>query len=282
MGLAIVSVSAVSPHRGISKMLQDRPLTAPASSSPQVLVDRPATASLMRSTPPTLDPIERGSRSQPVRGGTILAIDNNPIDCDLLARQLKRQGYVVATATNASQALRLLNAIPFDLIVFDASVPGIDGLELLGQLQQDEKLKHIPAIAICALEEIDVAVRCIELGAEDYVHKPFDPILLQTRVSTCLEKKRLRDRELRYLQQVERLISAAAAVETKSFNPDSLDDLSQCPHKLGQLARVFQQMARSIDCRERSLQHQIELLQVSSNEPRQAMVAETAAFARQN
>ncbi len=283
MGLAIVSVSAVSPHRGISKMLQDRPLTAPASSSPQVLVDRPATASLMRSTPPTLDSIERGSLSQPVRGGTILTIDNNPIDCDLLARQLKRQGYVVATATNASQALRLLNAIPFDLIVFDASVPGIDGLELLRQLKQDEKLKHIPAIAISSGAEIDVAVRCIELGAEDYVHKPFDPILLQARISTCLEKKRLRDRELRYLQQVERLISAATAVETKSFNPDSLDDLSQHPHKLGQLARVFQQMAREIDCRERVLQQQIQLLQVSSNEvQQQPVVSEAAASARQN
>ena len=281
MGLAIVS--AVSPHRGISKMLQDRPLTAPASSSsPQVLVDRPATASLMRSVPPTLDPIERGSLSQPVRGGTILAIDHNSIDCDLLARQLKRQGYVVATATNASQALRLLNAIPFDLIVFDASVPGIDGLELLRQLKQDEKLKQIPAIAICALEEIDVAIRCIELGAEDYVHKPFDPILLQTRVSTCLEKKRLRDRELRYLQQMERLISAATAVETKSFNPDSLDDLSQHPHKLGQLARVFQQMAREIDCRERVLQQQIQLLQVSNQVQQQPVVSEATASARQN
>jgi PleD family two-component response regulator len=280
MGLAIVS--AVSPRRGISKMLQDRPLTAPASSSPQVLVDRPATASLMQSTPTTLDPIERGSRSQPVRGGTILAIDNNPIDCDLLAQQLKRQGYVVATATNASQALRLLNAIPFDLIAIDVLMPGIDGLELLQQLKQDQKLKHIPAIAISALETSDVALRCLELGAEDYLHKPCDPILLQARISTCLEKKRLRDRELRYLQQVERLISAATAVETKSFNPDSLDDLSQCPHKLGQLARVFQQMARSIDCREQSLQQQIELLQVSSNEPRQGMVAETAASARQN
>ena len=77
--------------------------------------------------------------------------------------------------------------------------------------------------------------------------KPFDPILLQARIATCLEKKRLRDRELRYLQQVERLITAAAAIETKTFNPDSLNDLSQHPHKLGQLARVFQNMAREVD-----------------------------------
>ena len=123
-------------------------------------------------------------------GGTILAIDDNPTNCDLLARQLKRQGYLVTTATNATQALRLLKAIPFDLILIDVIMPGIDGLELLRQLKQDDRFKHIPAIAISALDAIDGAVRCIELGAEDYyLQKPFDPILLQARIATCLEKK---------------------------------------------------------------------------------------------
>jgi CheY-like chemotaxis protein len=239
-------------------MIQDRPVTASVSNSTQPLGDRAAMASWMQKAP-TFD---WKSPAQPVRGGTIVAIDTNPDDCDLLARELKHQGYVVATATNASQALRLLNSIPFDAIAIDVLMPGTDGLDLLRQLKQDEKLKHIPAIAISTLETIDLALKCIEFGAEDYLPKPFDPILLQTRISTCLEKKRLRDRELRYLQQVERLISAATAVETNSFNPDSLDELSQYPHQLGQLARVFQQMARSIDCRERLLQQQIELLQV--------------------
>ncbi|WP_310488288.1 response regulator, partial [Chamaesiphon sp. VAR_69_metabat_338] len=142
-------------------MLQDRRLTAPVSSSPPLLVDRLATA-----------PLDREYPAQPVRGGTILAIDNNPDDCDLLARQLKQQGYVVATATNAAQALRLLNAIPFDLIAIDVLMPGSDGLDLLQQLKQNRKLKYIPAIAISTPETIDVALRCIELGAEDYLHKP--------------------------------------------------------------------------------------------------------------
>jgi DNA-binding response OmpR family regulator len=240
-------------------MIQDRPLTAPLSSSPQPLVDRAAMASRMQNAPTTFD---RKSPAPSARGGTILAIDANPDDCDLLARELKQQGYVVATATSASQALRLLNSIPFDAIAIDVLMPGTDGLDLCRQIEQDRKLKHIPTIAISALETIDLALKCIELGAEDYLHKPFDPILIQTRISNCLEKKRLRDRELRYLQQVEHLISAAAAMETNTFNLDSLDDLSQYPHQLGQLARVFQQMARSIDCRERLLQQQIELLQV--------------------
>jgi MinD-like ATPase involved in chromosome partitioning or flagellar assembly/CheY-like chemotaxis protein len=250
-------------------------LTAPDSIVSWGTIEHSATANLVRSANHTLEALAQGSPTQPIRGGTILAIDDNPSNCDLLARQLKRQGYLVTTATNAHQALRLLKAIPFDLILIDVIMPGIDGLELLRQLKQDESFKHIPAIAISALDAIDGAVRCIELGAEDYLQKPFDPILLQARISTCLEKKRLRDRELRYLQQVERLIAAAAAIETKTFNPDSLNDLSQHPHKLGQLARVFQGMAREVDSREQFLQQQIQLLQVSIDEvQKQRLVAE--------
>ncbi len=251
-------------------------LTAPES-APQLAIEHSATANLMRNATNTLASLAQGSSAPPIRGGTILAIDDNPTNCDLLARQLKRQGYLVTTATNANQALRLLKAIPFDLILLDVIMPGIDGLELLRQLKQDESFKHIPAIAISALDPIEGAVRCIELGAEDYLQKPFDPILLQARIATSLEKKRLRDRELRYLQQVERLIAAAAAIETKTFKPDSLNDLSQHPHKLGQLARVFQTMARGIDSREQLLAQQIQLLQTSINEHKQGSIADIAA-----
>ncbi len=252
-------------------------LTAPAA-APQLAIENSATAKIVQNATNTLASIAQGSSAPPIRGGTILAIDDNPTNCDLLARQLKRQGYLVTTATNANQALRLLKAIPFDLILIDVIMPGIDGLELLRQLKQDESFKHIPAIAISALDTIEGAVRCIELGAEDYLQKPFDPILLQARIATCLEKKRLRDRELRYLQQVERLITAAAAIETKTFKPDSLNDLSQHPHKLGQLARVFQTMAKEIDSREQLLEQQIQLLQTSVNEvQKQGLVADIAA-----
>lgn len=252
-------------------------LTAPES-APQLTIEHSATANLIQNATNTLASLAQGSSSPQIRGGTILAIDDNPTNCDLLARQLKRQGYLVTTATNANQALRLLKAIPFDLILIDVIMPGIDGLELLRQLKQDESFKHIPAIAISALDTIEGAVRCIELGAEDYLQKPFDPILLQARIATCLEKKRLRDRELRYLQQVERLITAAAAIETKTFNPDSLNDLSQHPHKLGQLARVFQTMAKEVNSREHLLEQQIQLLQTSINEvQKQGLVADIAA-----
>jgi MinD-like ATPase involved in chromosome partitioning or flagellar assembly/DNA-binding response OmpR family regulator len=253
-------------------------LTAPESSVPQLAIEHPATATLMQSATNTLETLAQRSPVPQVRGGTILAIDDNPTNCDLLARQLKRQGYLVTTATNASQALRLLKAIPFDLILIDAIMPGIDGLELLRQLKQDDSFKHIPAIVISALDPIDGAVRSIELGAEDYLQKPCDPILLKARIATCLEKKRLRDRELRYLQEVERLIAAAAAIETKTFNPNILNDLSQHPHKLGQLARVFQDMAREVNAREHLLEQQIQLLQTSiSAVHKQGLVADIVA-----
>jgi MinD-like ATPase involved in chromosome partitioning or flagellar assembly/DNA-binding response OmpR family regulator len=251
--------------------------TAALESDPPLLLEPPATTTMIRSATAAIEILSQSASAQQVGDGAILVVDDNSSDRDLLARQLTKQGYMVATATNAQQALRLLKAVPCDLILLDVVMPEVNGLELLQQLKQDEHFGHIPAIAISALDAFDVAVRCIELGAEDYLQKPFDPVLLIAKIATCLEKKRLRDRELRYLQQVERLIAAAAAIETKTFNPDTLNDLSQHPHKLGQLARVFQSMAREVNSREQLLEQQIQLLQTSINEHKQGLVADIAA-----
>ena len=104
----------------------------------------------------------------------------------------------------------------------------------------------------------------IEIGAEDYLHKPFNPTLLKARIGAYLERKQLRDQEMLYLQQVERLTAAAAAIEDNSFDPDSLNDLIQYPDKLGQLARIFQQMAQEVHSREQHLEQQLHLLRVST------------------
>jgi MinD-like ATPase involved in chromosome partitioning or flagellar assembly/DNA-binding response OmpR family regulator len=241
---------------------------------------------------------------QQVQGGMILVIDDNPANYDSLSQQLKLQGYTVTNATNAQQALQPFAGSPYDLIMLDVTIPAINGLDLLKQLKHHDLFKHIPIIAISELEEIALAGVCIKLGAEDYVHKPLDTILLQARVVACLEKKQLRDREVLYLQQVERLTTAAtqietktfnpdslndlsqqlerlttaaAQIETKTFNPDSLDDLSQQPDKLGQLARVFQRMGRKVGSREQYLEQQVHLLQVSIDEgQKQRLVTEIA------
>lgn len=220
---------------------------------------------------------QEGPEKQP-QGGLILVVDDNPTNCDLLSRQLKRQGHTITIANHAQQALRLLKAIPFDLILLDVIMPGMNGIELLQQLKRHEDWRHIPVIMISALDEIEGTVKCIELGAEDYLHKPFDATLLKARISAYLERKRLRDQEILYLQQVERLTQAAAAMETKTFNPDSLNDLIQQPNKLGRLARVFQHMAQEVNSRERQLQQQVHRLQVVIDEgQKKRLVADIAA-----
>ena len=103
-------------------------------------------------------------------------------------------------------------------------------------------------------------VRCIGMGAEDFLPKPFDPLLLRARLSACLEKKRLRDQEVEYLQQVALVTTAAAAVEAGQFALDSLDSVAARPDALGQLGRVFQNMARQVYVREQSLKQQVQEL----------------------
>ncbi len=252
-------------------------LKAQANSNPELSLDS-AASTLVESATSTLETLSQISAEKQSLGGMILVVDDNPTNCDLLSRQLKRYGYAVTTAINAQQALRLLKAISYDLILLDLIMPGMNGIELLQQLKRHQDWRHIPVIMMSALDEIDGAVKCIELGAEDYLHKPFDPTLLKARISAYLEKKRLRDQEILYLQQVKRLTTAAAAVETNTFNPDSLNDLIQQPGKLGQLARVFQRMAQEVHSREQQLEQQVHLLQVTiDNNQKKRVVAEIAA-----
>ena len=127
-------------------------------------------------------------------GPAILVVDDNEDNCYTLTRRLKRQGYDnVATAGHGRQALELLAARPFDLVLLDVMMPDMNGYEVLETMKADPALRGIPVVMISALDEVDSVARCIELGADDYLAKPFDPTLLRTRVRDCLEKKRLRD-----------------------------------------------------------------------------------------
>ena len=134
----------------------------------------------------------------------VLVVDDNEDNRYTLTRRLKRQGYdEVATAEDGRKALELLDASSFDLVLLDIMMPEMDGYETLEAIKANPKLRDIPVIMISALDEIDSIVRCIELGAEDYLPKPFNPTLLRARVEACLEKKRLRDRETANLKRLE-------------------------------------------------------------------------------
>ncbi|GAP94309.1 response regulator [Leptolyngbya sp. NIES-2104] len=239
-------------------------------------VKSPAAVNFLQNATTTFVSLHRASPEKQIQDGMILVIDDsNP---DLLARKLKRQGYTtVTTATSAQQALEHLKAAPCDLILLDVIMPDMNGLELLEQLKQHEAWRHIPVIMISALEEIEGAVKCIELGAEDYLQKPFDPTLLKARIGACLEKKRLRDQEILYLQQVDRLTTAAAEIEAKTFTPDSLNDLNQQQDEFGQLVRVFQKMAQEVQSRERTLVQQVNFLQAAVHKDQRVQIADELA-----
>src|SRR5205085_6579565 len=110
--------------------------------------------------------------------------------------------HVVTTAKDGHSALELVGNTAFDLVLLDLMMPDINGFDVLRRLKDDSALRHIPVIMISALDEIDSIVRCIEAGAEDYIPKPFDPVLLGARIEASLERKRLRDRERAFTNEL--------------------------------------------------------------------------------
>jgi class 3 adenylate cyclase len=125
----------------------------------------------------------------------ILVVDDNKMNRLLLARGLEQQGHRVSFAENGRQALEMLHAGRFDLVLLDVLMPEMDGYEVLRQLMADTELKNVPVVMVSAVGELESVVKCIEMGAEDYLSKPINPVLLKARIGSSLEKKRLRDQQ---------------------------------------------------------------------------------------
>jgi len=215
-------------------------------------------------------PPERPTKIPLAETGALLVVDDNDINRDMLSRRLRRQGYTVEVAANGRQALDMVAARKFDLVLLDIMMPDLDGYQVLERLKGNARTRDIPVIMISALDEIESVVRCIEMGAEDYLPKPFDPVLLRARIGASLEKKRLRDQEMEYLQEVDRVTAAAASVEENNFHSEELDGVAQRNDALGQLARVFQRMAREVYEREQRLKQEVHQLRIEINEVRKA------------
>jgi class 3 adenylate cyclase/CheY-like chemotaxis protein len=157
-------------------------------------------------------------RAEPLGGvgtahGALLVVDDNQPNRDMLARRLERLGYTVSCAEDGRQALDALERAEIDLVLLDIMMPVMDGYEVLAERQRSPRLRDIPFIVISASDELASVVRCIEMGAEDYLPKPFNSILLQARIGACLEKKRLRDQEKAHLGTIE-----AQAAELAEWN----------------------------------------------------------------
>jgi sigma-B regulation protein RsbU (phosphoserine phosphatase) len=133
----------------------------------------------------------------PLAGETakILIVDDQEENCTVLQRRLEKEGHTCAAVYDGATALERLAVEDFDLVLLDIMMPGIDGREVLRRIKTDEKLRHVPVIMISALDQIESVVACIEQGAEDYLPKPFNPVLLRARIGSSLDRKRLRDAE---------------------------------------------------------------------------------------
>lgn len=202
--------------------------------------------------------------------GHILVVDDHRTTRLKLCLGLKQQGHTVGEADNGMQALLKLRNEAFDLVLLDILMPEMDGYQVLNQMKEDRYLRDVPVIVISAMDDLESVVKGIELGAEDYLPKTFDPVLLRARIGACLEKKRLRDQEVDYLRNVARVTDAAAAVEMQKFDSAVLADVATRTDALGQLARVFSRMASEIYAREQNLKRQVQQLTIELDEARQA------------
>jgi DNA-binding response OmpR family regulator len=133
----------------------------------------------------------------------ILIVDDNEMNRDMLARRLERDGHEVMLAESGPQALEYLSNYPVDLMLLDIMMPHMSGYEVLERVKADSSLPYIPVIIISAVSDLNSVVRCIEIGAEDYLFKPFNPILLKARVDASLSRKRLSDWQQEHLVQPE-------------------------------------------------------------------------------
>lgn len=167
---------------------------------------------------------------------SVLVVDDDPVTRLMLTGSLERHGHHVTTAEDGPQALDLVRSKSVDVILLDVLMPQMDGYGVLEQLKGDADLRHIPVIMVTSVDDIDSAVRCIELGADDYLSKPIDPVLLTARINAGLTKKRLHDLEKEHLEQVaglnerlearveEQMAELVRTGELKRFMPHQVAD----------------------------------------------------------
>ena len=145
---------------------------------------------------------EADSMSVDVPAGRVLVVDDDPLNRMLLTRSLEQEGHRVGSAASGQEALEILREKPFDVVLLDIVMPELDGVSVLERLKRDPVLQHVPVIMISAVDEIDTVVRCIEMGSEDYLPKPFNPVLLRARINAALAKKRLHEVERERVREV--------------------------------------------------------------------------------
>jgi len=133
----------------------------------------------------------------------ILVVDDNALNIEAITRRLEQDGFHTYKAEHGRQALMILENFPVDLVLLDVMMPEMDGFEVLKKIKQAEQWQDIPVVMVSALEQEDSVVRCLEDGADDYLTKPVNSVLLRARVNNALNKKRLHDNEKQYQHELE-------------------------------------------------------------------------------
>jgi DNA-binding SARP family transcriptional activator/CheY-like chemotaxis protein len=210
-------------------------------------------------------PVEPGDER-----GRVLVVDDSGINRRLLVTALTELGHEVRAAENGRRALELLRAAEesgdgFDVVLLDLLMPVMDGYSTLAAIKADARITHLPVIMVSAVHELESMVRCIELGATDYLPKPFSAAVLRARLRSSLAAKRLRDVERNYIRGVEEVVAG---------EPAGFDEQTTRDDVVGRLARRLQQMTRDVAAREAALRDEIAALQAEISRVRAGALGE--------
>lgn len=169
--------------------------------------------------------------------GAVLVVDDDRMNRMMLCHTLAQQGYRAATAEDGKQALEMLEAERFDAVLLDVVMPGMDGFQVLEYMKRHHQLRHVPVMMISGLDDMEGVIRCIEMGAEDFLPKPVDPVLLRARINAGVAKKRLHDLEEEHQATV---LQHAAELEelTRQLNSRVEQQVAQLD-RLGRLRRFL-------------------------------------------
>ncbi len=233
-------MNLIGAIRGYGEMLQEEGSelhTAVATALPALLHASVMPNSSAESAPSTyqnishsaLEPANRQSASEP---GVILAVDDMPENRDLVSRLLGKSGHTVLTAESGEEALELLNTMAVDVVLLDLMMPGIGGAAVLQRLKDNERLRATPVVMISGRQDMDQIIACIQAGADDYLLKPFNPVLLQARIAAGIERKRWHDREDQYREQLERRERFIRRTFGRYLSDDIVDEILESPEGL--------------------------------------------------
>ena len=178
---------------------------------------------------PPVDGLAASGREAP---GVILAVDDMQENRELISRLLSRAGHTVISAESGEEALELLETRGVDVVLLDLMMPGIGGAEVLRRMKENEDLRATPVVMISGRQDMDQIISCIQAGADDYLLKPFNPVLLQARISAGIERKRWHDREEDYRHQLERNERFIRRTFGRYLSDDIVDQLLEAPEGL--------------------------------------------------